>query len=111
MFDAWPGMFGKSGCGMIIIWGFAYASVAFDYRHVPLLVLVFCLEKVYYTIAYFGYRQALKRENPGAEYNFFVFSIPQPLDVEPKLFGIFDFPFVFFFGYVFIAILEGSEAP
>lgn len=47
-----PTVFSWLGQVAIVLWGLAYWSVAKNYRSVPLLVLVFAIEKLIYFIAW-----------------------------------------------------------
>jgi hypothetical protein len=47
-----PIVFSWLGLVAIILWGFAYCSVANSYQSVPYLVLVFVIEKMVYTVAW-----------------------------------------------------------
>lgn len=44
-----PMTFSWAGIFSILLWGFAYLSVAKSYQHVPYLLLVFFVEKMFYT--------------------------------------------------------------
>ena len=45
----YPAVFSWAGLVAIILWGFAYCSVAKSYQSVPYLLLVFFVEKMFYT--------------------------------------------------------------
>jgi len=47
-----PELFGRWGQACIILWGLAYWAVAANYRQVPALVRVFCLEKLVYVASW-----------------------------------------------------------
>lgn len=48
----YPQVFGAEGCIGVILWGLAYIAVARKYKTLPLLCLVFCLEKIFYTVTW-----------------------------------------------------------
>ena len=43
-------LFDKNGCALVIVWGLAYLSAAWNWKDVPFLFLVFALEKIFYTV-------------------------------------------------------------
>jgi hypothetical protein len=57
--DSWPSLLGREGVGGIVLWGFAYASVARSYAETPLTVLVFAVEKMYYFAAWVALQKAI----------------------------------------------------
>ena len=64
MFDAWPTLFGRSGCIQILLWGCAYLAAARRYATVPWLLVVFALGKAYYVVGAF----TLLQVNAGSRY-------------------------------------------
>ena len=47
-----PAVFSWLGLVAVILWGFAYCSVARSYQSVPYLLLVFVMEKMIYTMTW-----------------------------------------------------------
>mmetsp|Transcript_21212 Transcript_21212/g.32230 ORF Transcript_21212/g.32230 Transcript_21212/m.32230 type:complete len:134 (-) Transcript_21212:145-546(-) len=45
-----PVLFDRNGCVMVLLWGFAHLSVAWNYDAVPYLLFVFAAEKLFYVI-------------------------------------------------------------
>jgi hypothetical protein len=62
---AWsPVVFSRFGLVCIVLWGLAYLAVARSYTQVPLLVLVFALEKLVYTATWVDWMRRFGSEWP-----------------------------------------------
>ncbi|QNM85884.1 hypothetical protein H9W90_01830 [Polaribacter pectinis] len=84
------------GLLMIIVWGFAYISVAKSYSKVKWLVAVFAVEKLIYAIIWALWR--LKNDvSP-------IFDEDIMAGIFYSIYGINDIIFFFFFSYVFIKL-------
>ena len=84
------------GLLMIVVWGFAYISVAKDYSKVKWLVAVFAVEKLIYAIIWALWR--LKNDvSP-------IFDEDIMAGIFYSIYGINDIIFFFFFSYVFIKL-------
>jgi hypothetical protein len=96
MANAWPSLWENEGVAIVCLWyvnipslpssfsdifligpnglihgdgrGFAYLSVCTSYRRVPYLVLVFCFEKIYYTVAWWYLRYLRNCEARGSSH-------------------------------------------
>lgn len=89
-----PGAFSWLGQVAIILWGLAYWSVAKAYQHVPLLVLVFAIEKLLYAAAWLNWLLAKGQTIP---------SIAADSLLSAMFFAVYgagDFAFFVFFAYV-----------
>ncbi|QOD61948.1 hypothetical protein H9I45_05760 [Polaribacter haliotis] len=84
------------GLLMIVVWGFAYISVAKDYSKVKWLVAVFAVEKLIYAIIWI-----LWRLNNDV---FPIFDEDIMAGIFYSIYGINDIIFFFFFSYVFIKL-------
>lgn len=84
------------GLLMIVVWGFAYISVAKSYSKVKWLVAVFAVEKLIYAIIWALWR--LKNDvSP-------IFDEDIMAGIFYSIYGINDIIFFFFFSYVFIKL-------
>lgn len=86
------------GLIMIVIWGFAYLSVAKDYAKVKWLVAVFAVEKLIYSIIWINWR--LKHDV------LLIFDEDIMAGIFYAIYGINDILFFFFFTYVFLKQLR-----
>lgn len=84
-------LFSPAGCALIVVWGLAYLSVARTVHLSPHIAAVFCLEKLFYGVAWLRglmlYGDTLQQ---------------QPFDVAAfyQTYGVADFGFAVFFGLV-----------
>merc|ERR1711934_302846 len=98
MFDAWPTLFGRSGCIQILLWGCAYLAAARRYATVPWSLVVFALGKAYYVVGAF----TLLQVNAGSRHWCCKalarhFEIAHPKRVQPAGFGLVESGFCLFF--------------
>nr|WP_321230360.1 hypothetical protein [uncultured Psychroserpens sp.] len=84
------------GLLMIVIWGFAYISVAKTYNHVKWLVLVFAIEKLIYGIIWTKWIL-----NNSVSY---VFEKDTMAGIFYSIYGINDWTFFIFFLLVFFQL-------
>lgn len=100
-----PAVFSWLGQVAIVLWGLAYWAAAQHYRHVPYLVLVFCLEKMIYAAAWLFW---LLREGHSLT------NIASESLMTAIFFGMYgagDFAFGLFFGWVALkALKEGRHS-
>lgn len=47
-----PGLFSRSGCLLIVIWGLAYGALSGSFHRAPWVALVFAIEKLFYGISW-----------------------------------------------------------
>ncbi len=100
-----PAVFSWLGQVAIILWGLAYWAVAKSFHYVPYLVMVFCVEKMVYTVTWLMWLvqkgdslKGIAAESPMTA-NFF------------KMYGAGDFAFGIFFGWVaFIVFRRGGNS-
>ena len=86
------------GLLMIVIWGFAYISVAKSYFKVKWLVGVFAIEKLIYGIIWINWR--LKNDVS------LIFDEDNAAGVFYAIYGLNDILFFLFFTYVFTKLLQ-----
>tara|TARA_R110002049_G_scaffold108648_2_gene257144 strand:+ start:401 stop:793 length:393 start_codon:yes stop_codon:yes gene_type:complete len=86
------------GLLMIVVWGFAYISVAKSYKKVKWLVAVFAMEKLIYGIAWINWQ--FKNEVS------VIFDEDLMAGIFYSIYGINDLFFFGFFAYVFIKIIK-----
>lgn len=86
------------GLLMIVVWGFAYISVAKDYAKVKWLVAVFAIEKLIYGIVWINWR--LQNEVS------IIFNEDIMAGIFYAIYGINDLLFFVFFSFVFIKLLR-----
>ena len=94
----YPAVFSPEGCFCIMLWGLAYISVASKFKQVPLLCLVFCIEKVFYTLTWFNWYFS---------YADHVFDISQQKPLLGLFFQAYGFNDGLFAVIFFIAFLVG----
>lgn len=91
-----PVVMSNFGLVMIVIWGLAYISVANQYKKVCWLSAVFCIEKLIYVVAWLLWMNG----------NYTSISTLYSKDLFAGIFysiyGINDFIFMLFFGWVFL---------
>lgn len=98
-----PAVFSWLGQVAIVLWGLAYWAVAKSYRHVPYLVMVFCIEKIVYTICWLLW--LLQKGHS-------LTSIASESMMTAIFFGMYgagDLAFAIFFGWVAIKVLKGAR--
>lgn len=91
---SWVGQWG------IILWGLAYLSVSHKFSQVPYLIGVFFFEKLLYAFAWFTWltsHQDMVANLSNVVMQVFFYS-----------YGLGDFLFAIFFGYVFCKAMTGS---
>ena len=98
-----PTVMSRAGLGAILLWGLAYASVSRCYRSVPYLVLVFCLEKLYYTAAWLIWLSKKGDTLPA------LFSESPLTAMFYSMYGAGDFAFALFFLWVAVNTLRNPE--
>jgi hypothetical protein len=85
-----PRVFSPFGILAVILWGLAYLSVARTYHHVPKLIAVFALEKLFYVITWMWWQFHHAAELPAlyqtAPLTATFFTLYGPLDLA---FGLF----------------------
>lgn len=86
------------GLLMIVVWGFAYISVAKSYKKVKWLVAVFAIEKLIYGLAWVKWQL----ENDVSV----IFDKDMMAGIFYSIYGINDIFFFGFFTYVFIKITK-----
>ena len=88
-----PNVFSWLGQVAIILWGLAYWSVAKSYRHVPLLVIVFAIEKLVYSLTWLAWLLAKGSTIPAI-------AAESPLSAMFfAVYGAGDFAFFLFFAW------------
>jgi len=88
-----PAVMSNFGLLMIIVWGFLYIAVAFNYRNAKWVVAVFVIEKLIYVIAWLLW---MINNNVIDVYEKDLFA-----GIFYSVYGINDFIFFMFFLYVF----------
>ena len=88
------------GLLMIMVWGLAFIAVAKVFDKVKWLIAVFALEKLCYVIAY-GYWFS---NNSVQE----VYDEDVIAGIFYSIYGLNDFLFMLFFGYVFIKLMKSK---
>ena len=98
-----PAVFSWFGQVAVVLWGLAYWGAARSYRHVPYLVLVFCIEKMVYAVTWFLWlMQKGSTLTSVAEE-----SLPTALFFGA--YGAGDFAFGLFFGWVAFKVLKETR--
>ena len=98
-----PTVMSRAGLGAILLWGLAYAAVSRCYRSVPYLVLVFCLEKLFYTTAWLIWLSKKGDTLPA------LFSESPLTATFYSMYGAGDFAFALFFLWVAVNTLRNPE--
>ncbi len=88
-----PVVMSNFGLLMIIVWGLAYISVAKCYNKVPWLTAVFALEKLVYIVVWILW---ITENDLAALYSKDLFA-----GVFYSIYGLNDFVFMLFFGWLF----------
>ena len=86
------------GLLMIVVWGFAYISVAKDYTKVKWLIAVFAIEKLIYGIVWINWR--LQNDVSA------IFNEDAMAGIFYSIYGINDLLFFVFFSYVFVKLIR-----
>ena len=92
--EAEPVVMSNFGLLTIIVWGFAYISVAIHYKKVPLLIFVFAVEKLIYSGVWIYWQLT---HDIGQLYQKDMFA-----GIFYSVYGINDLFFMVFFIFVFI---------
>lgn len=91
---SWVGQWG------IILWGLAYLAVSRKFMHVPYIVGVFFVEKILYAYAWFSWL---------VTHQDVVANLEQPvMKAFFASYGLGDFLFALFFGFVCIKLVNGA---
>jgi hypothetical protein len=88
------------GLLMIVIWGFAYISIAKKYAKVKWIVAVFAIEKLIYVLVWINWR--LKNDVS------LIFNEDIMAGIFYSVYGINDIVFFIFFTYVFTKLLKNK---
>jgi hypothetical protein len=96
-----PAVFSWLGLVAVMLWGFAYCSVAKSYQSVPNLLLVFVVEKMIYTTTWLLWLIRNGRTLPS------LFSESPLTATYFSIYGAGDFLFGLFFLWVAIRSLQG----
>ena len=88
------------GLLMIVVWGFAYISVAKNYSKVKWIVAVFAIEKLIYGIIWINWRL-----NNAVSH---IFDEDIMAGVFYSIYGINDLAFFIFFTYVFVKLIKNK---
>lgn len=95
-----PAVFSWLGLVAVMLWGFAYCSVARSYQGVPYLLLVFVLEKMIYTATWLMWLVRNGRTIPS------LFSESPLTATYYSIYGAGDFIFGLFFLWVALKSLQ-----
>ncbi len=101
MMDTQPEVMGYFGLIAIVLWGLAYIAVAKSYAAVPWLIAVFAVEKLAYVIVYL---QWFTSHSIATVYERDAFA-----GVFYSIYGLNDFIFMLFFGWVFIRVFRKTK--
>lgn len=93
-----PVVMSNFGLLMIILWGFAYISLARDYAKIKWIVAVFAIEKLIYGIVWINWRL----QNDVSS----IFDEDIMAGIFYSIYGINDLLFFIFFSFVFIKLLR-----
>ena len=93
-----PVVMSNFGLLMIILWGFAYISLARDYAKIKWIVAVFAIEKLIYGIVWINWRL----QNDVSS----IFDEDIMAGIFYSIYGINDLLFFVFFSFVFIKLLR-----
>lgn len=93
LIEANPNVMSNFGLLMILIWGFAYISVANSFKYVPWLSALFALEKLMYTITWIYWIQAHDLT--------YLYTKDLFTGIFYTIYGVNDFVFMLFFGWAF----------
>ncbi|WP_405223337.1 hypothetical protein [Dokdonia sp. Asnod1-B02] len=96
MMDTQPEVMGYFGLIAIILWGLAYIAVAKSYAAAPWLIAVFAVEKLAYVIVYLQWFTSHSIAT--------VYERDALAGVFYSIYGLNDFLFMVFFGWVFISL-------
>ena len=98
-----PAVFSWLGQVAIVLWGLAYWAVAKPFRHVPYLVMVFCIEKMVYTVCWILWL---------VHNGHLLTTIAAESPMTAMFFGMYgagDLAFGLFFGWVALKGLNGGR--
>lgn len=98
MLTTQPGVMGYFGLISIILWGLAYIAVSKHYNQVKWLVGVFVIEKLAYVIAWSAF---ITTQSLSSVYEKDILA-----GVFYTIYGVNDFIFMLFFGFVFLKRAE-----
>lgn len=90
------------GLLMIVVWGFAYVSVAKNYKNVPWLIAVFAVEKLIYGYVWIQWLL----NNTLSE----VYAKDMMAGIFYTIYGVNDWLFCIFFGIVFWKVYSKKTA-
>ena len=99
-----PAVFSWLGQVAVVLWGLAYWAVAQPFRHVPYLVIVFCIEKFIYTVSWLLWL---------VQNGHSLTRIASESPMTALFFGMYgagDCAFALFFGWVALKVLRGSDS-
>lgn len=96
MMDTQPAVMGLFGLISIVLWGLAYIAVRAKYQHLRWLVGVFVIEKLAYVIAWLVFITTQSLAD--------VYAKDVLAGVFYSIYGVNDFVFMLFFGYVFATL-------
>lgn len=100
-----PDVFSWLGQVAIVLWGFAYLSVAKSYQHVPLLIAVFAVEKLVYSLIWLNWMFEKGATIP---------AIAADSMLTATFFSIYgagDIVFCLFFGWVALQVMKANKEP
>ncbi|AWH72934.1 hypothetical protein DCS32_01775 [Dokdonia sp. Dokd-P16] len=100
MMDTQPEVMGYFGLIGIVLWGFAYIAVSKSYASVPWLIAVFTIEKLAYVIVYLQWFTSHSITT--------VYEQDTLAGVFYSIYGLNDFLFMLFFGWVFIRLNKST---
>ncbi len=94
MLETQPEVMSHFGLISIVLWGFAYISVCKSYTQVRWLVGVFVIEKLAYVIAWLAFITSHSLS--------YVYKMDVLAGIFYTIYGVNDFIFMLFFGFVFL---------
>ena len=97
-----PVVMSNFGLLMIIVWGFAYLSVAHNYNQAKWLVGVFVVEKLIYGFIWIKWMI----NNDLAD----VYTKDAMAGIYYAIYGVNDWIFFIFFSYVFFSLIKQSQS-
>ena len=93
LLNAQPAVMSYFGLLAILLWGFAYIAVSKSYNNVPWLLAIFVIEKLAYVIVWLLWHNNNSLSN--------LFEQDLFAGIFFTIYGVNDFVFMLFFGYVF----------
>ncbi len=100
MMDTQPEVMGYFGLIAIVLWGVGYIAVSKSYASVPWLIAVFTIEKFAYVIVYLQWFTSHSITT--------VYEQDALAGVFYSIYGLNDFLFMLFFGWVFIRLNKST---